>query len=198
MRSLASWLACMLCVASGCTPGTMMRVDALLVARGLFGSRAAAKAAVARGVVATKSGKTVKKASATIAADARLVILESSEDAGMHADAPSEIAAELAPQAQMSSEASSSSSCELTEAGLAVLLNAENVETASRRPTSAARAAARRNKRNAGKLSHAREMHGVDLTNANGLQGRGKASASSGEARSHKHYSKKNKRGTAV
>jgi len=51
-----------------------MRVDALLVARGLCPSRAAAKLAVQQGRVATKGGKVVKKVSRTISDDTQLIL----------------------------------------------------------------------------------------------------------------------------
>jgi hypothetical protein len=67
----------------GAATSTGMRVDSLLVARGLFSNRAAAKAAVQQGLVTTKSGKTIKKASVLIAPDAFLQVIDGSLESGL-------------------------------------------------------------------------------------------------------------------
>jgi 23S rRNA (cytidine1920-2'-O)/16S rRNA (cytidine1409-2'-O)-methyltransferase len=51
-----------------------VRVDTLLVSRGLCSSRAAAKTAIGRGLVTTRSGKAVKKASVTISEETELIV----------------------------------------------------------------------------------------------------------------------------
>lgn len=69
MRTLLS-----LCLIAPSLCSNLVRADALLVARGLCGNRAAAKAAISAGYVTTKSGAPVSKASKPLAADAALFL----------------------------------------------------------------------------------------------------------------------------
>jgi hypothetical protein len=194
-------LACSWCVASGCA-GTSIRVDALLVQRGLFPSRAAAKAAIADGLVMTRSGAVVKKASVLLAPDARLAVRASgdSDEPTMPPElaiTDSELLRDMdAPRPSPISSATQGN-MKLTKAGEEALLAEEGppITKPKRQQTAAARAASRRNARST-TVSHARLVHGVDVTNANGLQGRSKGTDPS--APKHKRYSKKNKRGTAL
>ena len=92
----------------GGATATLARADALLVTRGLFSSRAAAKEAISQGLVSTRSGAVVKKSSLMLADDAVLHVL--------HEDAESSAAAEITSRLRPKLEA-----CAVDVKGAAVL-----------------------------------------------------------------------------
>lgn len=188
-----------------------VRVDALLVTRGFFPSRGAAKTAVQQGLVSTRSGSVVKKASMAIDEAAILRVgaangEESSEDSGIacsEAAQSSPAALETAHRdvggvavsgsnpgktSTDSGETSTDSNRPnyLLTASAEELMSTLEPEKVSRRKTAAARAAIHRNR--------LADAMGTDEIHSHGLMGRGKKKVAGGP----KHYSKKNKRGTAV
>ena len=147
-----------------------LRVDQLVVNQGLCGSRAAAKSAIEKGLVTTRRGTVLRKASGSIDEATELVL---------HKEPP---AAALASQPVAPAE-------EAKVLGDGDLM--APVAPPPRVQSASARAAARFNAKS--KHSNAFGMGG----NANGLSGRGKGKGAESMFDKPKHYSKKNKRGTS-
>ena len=190
------------------SPG-MARVDSLLVSNGLVKNRAAAKRALAAGVVTTNCGAVITKASKTLACDARLIMAPSStagptgesgggggsmsSGAGSSSGVSDAVTSTL--DNSMSSGAGSSSSVSeaLTSALDSSELLAPSVEAFAKpeRPqTAAARSALRggaaRAARLANQLEEVKPMTQSEILRKGG-----------GRHHPAKHFSKKNKRGTA-
>ena len=152
-----------------------LRVDQLLVNNGLCTSRGAAKAAISKGLVTTRNGAVLRKASANLNDDTVLVLLDES----------------LASTEEESAASSTDDVVELVSSipvdPLAAQLPSELKET------SAARAARYSKKPPIGAFGD------EGSTNANGLQGRGKKNrAATKDGATSKRYSKKNKRGSPL
>eukprot|EP00310_Coccolithus_braarudii_P020374 CAMPEP_0183355336 /NCGR_PEP_ID=MMETSP0164_2-20130417/39988_1 /TAXON_ID=221442 /ORGANISM="Coccolithus pelagicus ssp braarudi, Strain PLY182g" /LENGTH=189 /DNA_ID=CAMNT_0025528415 /DNA_START=14 /DNA_END=583 /DNA_ORIENTATION=+ len=166
-----------------------VRADSLLVANGMFHSRAAAKEAIAAGLVATRSGALVRKASLTFNEETQFV-------------SRSEATAENAnlPDTPSIDGPSSIASDEVDTVRWVVGDNTlVPLRPVARRKSASARAALFRN--------GAERSNDGPQTNVFGLRGRGKnrGNGAAGNANSAlggptrpKHYSKKNKRGVAV
>ena len=171
----------------------LVRVDSLLVARGLCASRAAAKIAIAAGHVTTKSGSVVKKASVALDEDAVLFLLQHAEAMEVAVPPPTDTAKAVAAPAmaaQPPAAAQYKGASTLTAAGEMALQEALHAEKPVRRKSAAARAAEFQNAKRADLPS--------STANDNGLMGRrGGKSSGIGSAKP-KHYSKKNKPGTAA
>ena len=151
-----------------------LRVDQLLVNSGLCTSRGAAKAAISRGLVTTRNGVVLRKASANLNDDTVLVLLDES------------LASEQEEAAASSTDGAVELVSNIPVDPLAAQLPSELKET------SAARAARHRKKPPIGAF-------GDEGSNVNGLQGRGKKNRPAvKDGASSKRYSKKNKRGSRL
>ena len=169
-------------------PQGMVRVDALLVSSGLVSNRATAKKLLEQGLVTTKSGKVVKKASKML-----------SEDATLHVNEPApEEAVDASSIDDSDSKGSDSKGIGVgsLQADYSALLDELGrdattfVPKPSRPQTSAARTALRQ--------AGVRAARGPDVEEA--LPAVAKPSLRKGTGNHHaaRRFSKKNKRGTAV
>ena len=155
-----------------------LRVDQLLVNSGLCTSRGAAKAAISKGLVTTRNGVVLRKASANLNDDTVLVLLDES------------LASEQEEAAASSTDGAVELVSNIPVDPLAAQLPSELKET------SAARAARHRKKPPIGAFG---DEGSRQTLNANGLQGRGKKNRPAvKDGASSKRYSKKNKRGSRL
>ena len=164
-----------------------VRVDALLVSRGLCSNRASAKEAVKNGLVTTRSGAVVRKASTTLDPNAALFIGSVvPSEAPLDSPPPG---LELEPAVAAAAAAAAAAAVGgAPEGELELAAGSPDAVHQKRRSTAASRAAQFRNTRENGAP--------VSGANDNGLQGRHKKRAAA-VAGAPKRYSKKNKRGTA-
>ena len=166
-----------------------VRVDALLVSRGLCSNRASAKEAVKNGLVTTRSGAVVRKASTTLDPNAALFIGSVVPSEAPLDSPPPGLELEPAVAAAVAAAAAAAAAAVggAPEGELELAAGSPDAVHQKRRSTAASRAAQFRNTRENGAP--------VSGANDNGLQGRHKKRAA--VAGAPKRYSKKNKRGTA-
>eukprot|EP00964_Phaeocystis_antarctica_P084317 scaffold53079_cov70-Phaeocystis_antarctica.AAC.2 len=161
-----------------------LRVDQLVVSSGLCTSRGAAKIAISQGLVTTRQGVVLRKASANLNDDTVLVLLDES----LATASVSEEEQLAASRAEAIEEAVSNIQLDPLAAQLPPEL----------KKTSAARAARFRNvKPPIGAFGD--DGSRENSCNANGLQGRGnKNRPATKDGVMSKKYSKKNKRGSSL
>ena len=193
-----AWPLLLSCGALACAPELQTTSTSSLTYR--HEPSQAAKAAIQAGKVTTRSGAVIRKASIEIAEDAALNILGDSAAAD-GSEQPMAAAALIdagsvtlpAVEGPTAQSAKPKSARVLTAAGEAALkLTLEAAESVTRRSTAASRAAKHQNARRDGIGSEAQ----VHQRGANSLMGQYMSTADgTGKA---KHFSKKNKAGTAA
>ena len=160
-----------------------LRVDQLVVSSGLCSSRGAAKIAISKGMVTTRQGVVLRKASANLNDDTVLVLLDESL-----------ATATVSEEEQLAASRA--------EAVVEAVSNIQVDPLAAQAPpelkkTSAARAARFRNVKPP--IGAFGDEGSRETVNANGLQGRGKKNrAATKDGVMSKRYSKKNKRGSSL